>query len=131
MEDWKAFYTRALNYLEALNIGTDEPDETKTGWKQFKMMFEGEDWQSLLDNETITPEHQKTLRHELDAIVTAIKSEDHFWHFEDKLLSDMCQRSDKGIHALNTCITTLVNQCKFPNKNTKNMLKIMAQQHTV
>ena len=39
MEDWKAFYTRALNYLEALNINTDELNETKTGWKQLKMMF--------------------------------------------------------------------------------------------
>ena len=33
MEDWKALYTRGLNYMKALNIDTDECDETKTGWK--------------------------------------------------------------------------------------------------
>ena len=31
MDNWKAFYTRALDYLEALNIDTSEPNDTKTG----------------------------------------------------------------------------------------------------
>ena len=73
-----------LNYLEALNIDTDEPNDTKAGQKQLKMESEGEDWQTLetlLDNEKITPEYQKTLRQVLDAIATTIYSEDHFWHF--------------------------------------------------
>ena len=89
------------------------------------MMFEGEDWQmlqTLLDNEIITPEHQKTPRQVLDAIATTIKSEDHFWHFQDELLLDVCQRPNEGIHTLNTHITSLINQCKFPNHNTKKML---------
>ena len=57
-EDWKAFYTRVLDYLEVLNINTNEPDDTRIGWTQLKMMFEGKDWQILqilLDNNTITP----------------------------------------------------------------------------
>ena len=37
--------------------------------------------QTLLNNETITTEHQKTPRQVLDAIATTIKAEDHFWHF--------------------------------------------------
>ena len=43
MDDWEAFYTMALDYLEALNIDTDESDNTKTSLKQLKMIFEGED----------------------------------------------------------------------------------------
>ena len=94
-EDWKTFYTRALDYLEALNIDTDEPDDNKTSWKQLKMMLDGKDWQTLqtlLNNETMAPEHQKTPRQVPDASATTFKSEDHFWHFQDELLSDMCQR---------------------------------------
>ena len=41
------------------------------------------------------------------------------------------QRPNEGIHALNTHITTLVNQCKFPDLCTKEKLKIMVLQHTV
>ena len=43
-EEWKVFYTRAIEYLEALYINTEEADDQKTGWKQLKMMFESEDW---------------------------------------------------------------------------------------
>ena len=42
-EAWKVFYIRALDYLKALNIDTDEADESRTSWKQLKMMFEMED----------------------------------------------------------------------------------------
>ena len=41
--DWKAFYTRALDYLDALDIENDEADEHCTGWKQQKLMFKGDD----------------------------------------------------------------------------------------
>ena len=97
MDNWKAFYTRALDYLEALNIDTHEPNVSKIGLKQWKMMFEGKDWQmlqTLVDNETIMLDHQKTHRHVLDAIANTIKSEDHFWHFWDELLLDVCKRPD-------------------------------------
>ena len=43
----------------------------------------------------------------------------------------MCKRPDEGIHALNTRITSLVNQCKFPNTNTMDMLKFMVLKHAV
>ena len=75
-EDWKVFYTRALDYLEAFNIDTNEADDWHTGWKKLKMMFEGEDrqtCQSLVDNGTITPESERTPQLALDAIVNTIK----------------------------------------------------------
>ena len=43
----------------------------------------------------------------------------------------MHQRPDEGIHALNTYITFLVNQCKFPDQNTKETLKVLVLQHAV
>ena len=98
------------------------------------MMFEIKDWQTLqtlLDNETITLEHQKTPRCVLDAIATTTKSKDHFWHFWDKILLDVCHRPNEGIHALKTCISTLANPYKFPNQNTKETLKIMVLHHVV
>ena len=67
MEDqaaaWREFYTRALDYLETLDIDTKAQDENKKGWKQIKMMFTGEDrqaLQTLIDNNTITQEDQCT-----------------------------------------------------------------------
>ena len=133
-EDWKAFYTKALDYLEALNINTDEPDETKTGWKQLKIMFEGKDWQTLqtlMDSETIPLNTGRSPSIVLDAIATTINSKDHFWHFCNKLLLDVHQRPDESIHALNTHITTLVNQCEFSDQNTEETLKIMVLQHAI
>ena len=65
------------------------------------------------------------------AIVTTIRSKDHFWHFWDELLSDVCQLPNKVIHALNTCITTLVSQCKVPHLETQEMLKLMVLQHAM
>ena len=62
-------------------------------------------------------------------MATTFKSEDHFWHFQDELLSDVYQKPNKGIYVLNTLITSLVNQCKFPDQNTMEMLKIMVLQH--
>ena len=94
-------------------------------------MFEGEDRQSIIDNETITEEHLKALRQVLDAIATTIKSEDYFWHFQDELLSDVCQWSSEAICALNTCIIALVNQYQFPDVNIKQTLKIIILQHVV
>ena len=83
-EDWRVFYTRATDYLKALNINTREADDCKTGWKQLKMMFKGGDWQTLQifsDNGTIIPESQKVPHQVLDAIGTTTKFKDHFWHF--------------------------------------------------
>ena len=62
-EDWSIFYTRALDYLDSLDIELDEADETHKEWKQLKLMFEGEDrkvLQTLTDNGVVTPEHMKT-----------------------------------------------------------------------
>ena len=56
-KEWNNFYTRVLDYLETLDIDQEA---------QIKMMFQGEDrqaLQSLIDNNTITPEDQKTPKH--------------------------------------------------------------------
>ena len=55
-EEWKSFYTRAIDFLEALDIDPDVEDQGKKGWHQIKMMFEGEGCQALqtlIDNKTI------------------------------------------------------------------------------
>ena len=59
---WRKFYTRVINYLETLDIDL-ERDENKKGQKQVKMIFTEEDrqvLQTLIDNNTITPEDQLT-----------------------------------------------------------------------
>ena len=51
------------------------------------MMFHGEDrqaLQSLIGNNTITPEDQKTPKHALKAIQSCIKEEEHFGTSEMK-----------------------------------------------
>ena len=76
------FDNRVVDFLEALNIDTEEADDCSTGWKQHCMIIKGEGrkiLQSLIDNGTITPESQKMSQLFLDAIGTTIKSEDHFW----------------------------------------------------
>ena len=77
-EDWSTFYTRALDYLDALDIELDTADESCMGWKQLKLMFEGEErkaLQSLIDSGVMTPEHMLKPKAALDAIGTTIKSE--------------------------------------------------------
>ena len=82
-EEWKVFYTRAINFLEAFDINTEKEDSTQKGWKQLKMIFEGKDrqtLQTLINNWTISPEKLKTPQQVLHAIITKIKSEGHFWN---------------------------------------------------
>ena len=72
---WKEFYTRAIDYLETLDIDTEAEDENKKGWKQIKMMFTEEDRQALqilINNNTITPEDHHTPIRALKAIQTTI-----------------------------------------------------------
>ena len=55
-------YTRALYFLEALDINPDKEEQGKIGWHQIKML-EGDDCQALqtvIDNNTIFPESQCT-----------------------------------------------------------------------
>ena len=133
-EDWGTFYTRVLNYLDALDIEPDKANGNCKGWKQLKLMFEGEDRQALqilTDNQTITLENMKKSRASLDAIVTTIKSKEHFWAHRDELISDVRQQPSEGIHALSQCISDHVTKCKFPHPETQEMLKIMVLQHAV
>ena len=133
-EDWRVFYTRVLNYLDALDIEPDHADDNPKGWKQLKLMFEGEDrqaLQTLIDNGTVMPEDMKKPRTTLDAIMTTIKSKEHFWAHQDELISDIRQQPGKGIHALSQCISNLINKCRFPHCKTQDMLKIMVLQHAV
>ena len=115
---------RDIDFLEALNIDLVKEDETKWGWHQIKMMFQGEDWQALhtlhtlLYNNRVTPKDQCTPYHALDMIGTSIKEDINFWNFRDVFLSDFRQAPNKGIHTLNTRITTLISNCKFTHRPT-------------
>ena len=107
-EDWSIFYTRALDYLDTLDIELDEADETHKGWKQLKLMFEGKDrqaLQTLIDNGTITSEHMRTPRAALDAIATTIKSEEHFWAHRDEIVSDF---SNSQVKVSTCCLSAYV-----------------------
>ena len=58
-EEWKTSYTRVLDILETLDFVPKKEDQTKCGWRQIKMMFQGEDGQALqtlINNNTITSE---------------------------------------------------------------------------
>ena len=62
-EDWSTFYTRALDYLDTLDIEPRAADQSCKGWKQLKLMFEGEDrkaLQSFIDSGVMTAEHMLT-----------------------------------------------------------------------
>ena len=98
------------------------------------MMFQGEDrqaLQTLIDNNTITPEDQLTPTHALKAIQSCIKDEVQFWHFRDEVISDFCQQPNEHMHALNTRITTLVNKCRFQDHQITETIKLTLLQHTV
>ena len=131
---WKSFYTWVLDFLEVLDIDPNVEDQGKRGWRQIKMMFEDEDClalQTLIDNQTITPVAQWTPALALKAIQLVIKEDVHFWHCRDELLTDLQQLPNEGIHALSTCITTIVGKCSFPLQEIKDMLKCMVLQHAV
>ena len=85
-ENCSTFYTRALDYLDALDIEPEVADESCKGWKQLKLMFEGKDrkaLQSLIDCGVMTSDHMLKPKAALDAIGTTIKSEEHFWAYRD------------------------------------------------
>ena len=90
-------------------------------------MFTGEDrqaLQTLIDNNTITAADQCTPIQALKAIQTAIKDEEHYWHYRDKVLSDIRQQPGEQVHALNNRITTTHQQMPLPrpenNRNYQN-----------
>ena len=70
------------------------------------MIFTGEDRQALqafIDNGTITPQIQQTPKLTLNAIQTAVKANEYFWHYHSELVSKLQQKPDKSIHSLNMC----------------------------
>ena len=78
VDAWKSFYTRTLDFLEALDIDPNVEDQGKRGWRQIKMMFQDEDCQALLtliNNQTISPEAQSTPSLALKAIQSTIKED--------------------------------------------------------
>ena len=133
-EDWRTFYTRAFNYLDALDIKPDQTDDNSKDWKQLKLMFESEDRQAvqtLIDNQTIMPEDIKKPRATLDNIGTIVNSEEQFWAHWHKHISGFKQQPGEGIHALSQHISNLITQCRFTHPKTQEMLTIMVLQHAV
>ena len=132
--EWQAFYTRALDFLEALDIDPDEEDQGKCAWHQIKMMFEGEDCQvlqTLTDSNTVTPEAQRTPALALRAIQSVIKEDVHFWHHHNQILSDLQQLPEEGVHALSNQICTIISKCQFSSDEVKEIMKIMVLQHVI
>ena len=87
--------------------------------------------QTLVDNNMIIPEDQLTPIHTLKAIQTTIMEEEGYWHYRNKIMSDIRQQPNEQIHTLNTRITTLVNNCKFQDQQTTETIKIMLLQHVI
>ena len=126
-EDLRIFYMRAINYLDALYIETDQVDNCHKGWKQLKLMFKGngrQALQTLIDNGTIMEESMKTPSATLDGIRTTIKSEDHFWAHRDDLLSDMLGSflAREYMCSPSTFVTSSPN-AGLPHAKTHEMLK--------
>ena len=120
--------------METLDIDPDGQGENKHGWMQIKMMFQGEDRQTLqtmIDNSTITQGDQQTPTKALKAIQSCIKDEEHFWYFRDEVMSNVQQQPNEQIHALHARITTLVNNCIFQEQQTTETIRIMLLQHAV
>ena len=46
-------------------------------------------------------------------------------------MSDIRQQPDEQVHALNTRITTLVNNCRFEHQQTTETINIMLLQHAI
>ena len=131
---WRDFYIRALDYLETLRIKPEVEDQEMKGWTEIKMMFRGEDriaLQTLIDNDTITAADKCTPTLALKAIQTALKDEEHYWHYRDEVLSDIRQQPGEQVHTLNNRITTLINNCHFQDQTTTETIKIMLLQHTI
>ena len=66
-------------------------------------MFKGEDrqaLQTLINNNTISPEDQLTPVSALKAIQSCVKDEEHFWHYRDDIMSNFRQQPNEQIHAL-------------------------------
>ena len=133
-EEWKVFYTRALDFLQALDINPDVEDQNKHGWQQVKMMFEGEDHQALqtlINNNTVTSEVQRTPVLALKVRQSVLKDDVHFWHHHDQILSGLQQLLGEGVHALSNRLCTLITKCKFPSEEIKECRKIMVLQHAI
>ena len=132
--EWKKFYIHALDYLETLDIDPEKQGQNKRGWCQIKMMFQGDNRQTLqdlIDNNTITAEDQLTPTSTLKAIQRTLKEDEHFWYFRDEVLSNFRQEPSEGTHSLSNRIINLINNCNFTDSNTKETLKIMLLAHAI
>ena len=79
-------------------------------------MLEEEDQlapQTLVDNGMITLNVQRTPKAVLDAIQIRIKEEDHFSHYKDENVLNVCQKRDQPMHTLSNHIIVLVTNCKL------------------
>ena len=110
-----------LDFLETLDIDPERQHENKHGWKQIMIMFQCEDQQTLqtmIDNNTITQEDQLTPTKALKAIQSCIKDKENFWYFTYKVMNNVRQQPNEQIHALNTRIKIMVNNCRFQDQQT-------------
>ena len=122
---WRHFYTRAIDYLETLDINPEEEDQQKRGWEQITTMFTGKNrqtLQTLIDNNTITAADQQTLILALKAIQTAIKNKEYIWH---------CRGENSATMATNSATMATRSSTKCPwRKFYKHVTKYMNILHT-
>ena len=122
---WRDFYTRAIDYVEAIGIDPEEEYQQKRGWKQITMMFTGENrqtLQTLIDNNTITAGDQRTLILALKYIQRAIKDKEHYWHYRGENSATMATNSA-------TMATRSSTKCPW-RKFYKHITKYMNILHT-
>ena len=120
--DWQSFYTRALDFLEALDIDPEVADQNKCRWRQIKMMFEGEDCQALktlINNNTVTPEAQEIPAQALKAIQSVIKKDVHFWHHVISSFQIFASCLRKGYTHCQTEYEPQLPNASFPAKRSR------------
>ena len=113
-----------------MDIHIDAVDDCKKGWKEFKMMFKGEDCQTLhtlVKNGTITPEAQRTPKAVLDVTQTTIKGEEHFWHYKDTLYPTPVKEQINPYKSVATLSLNLSPTVNSPIIKTMEALKIILQ----
>ena len=121
-KEWKKFHTRVIDFLEALNIDPDTPDESKHGWHQIKMMFQDEDreaLQALLDNNTITPEdqltppiHKKPYKQQSRKMNISGTTEMNSSVISDKNIKKASTHSTTELHSSSTTVSLLIQLLK-------------------
>ena len=132
-EEWRVFYIWPTDFLEALNINTEE-DSTLKGWKQLTMTFQGKiNRHSKPWYKTAPTSLRSRKPHGMSSMPLPQASSPTSISCTSEISSSWICASipNAGIHALKTQIRTLINSCTSPCDEMEETLKIMLLQHVV